>query len=554
MTSVAVSHTSTRSKSTKHDRTRSEQRPRTPDGIEKLAVKTAALHLEPATKTGLPRPDFPAETLPVMLGDRTRRSRCSPEFLLEMSARDPSDFFKQHGKKLKIITGPEAVTFYKKFLGWRNVVEILAEMEGVAEGLDRPCVVFAVAVEDAGRQSIDYYATWPRTEGARNAAEAKQLKYFHSQFRKTARALDSEFRRANFHGVAETIIVEPEKKADELQEPSIVQEPMTAKAHPPSIAPPLPEMKVDMKSSTPASATDSVMSLPYLNFIRNVPNGHRIPLRVTNPDDRLSTISPSPITSPATPTKASHPPTSAFTNQNKPNYFPTPTPFSTPSPAEKLLMPEGITRSNSSTWSSRSKDSTRSSVASTVSKGSHRKKPKVKEIPEFLMVLLDGRIEKEARTWHGLERQNSRSTPRTTSRVSLWDGPLAREVGGRPFAYRTRSDGEESSEEEEDLDNSPVIPPPPHFLVIERSRSEPRYLPPVMPPAVQGYRMPVSLGGSIGSFTNLAHGPSPLPPPAPVSYPPSPYAPVTYASPYRPPAVPPMRPLSESAYPPQFQQ
>ncbi|KAG6892872.1 hypothetical protein C0992_012123, partial [Termitomyces sp. T32_za158] len=91
-----------------------------------------------------------------------------------------------------------------------------------------------------------------------------------------------------------------------------------------------------------------------------------------------------------------------------------------------------------------------------------------------------------------LERQNSRSTPQTTSRVSLWDGPLARESGGL-FAYPPRPDGEESSEEEEDFDNSPVIPPPPPFFAIARSRSEPepRYNPSLVPPLRFG--MPVSL-------------------------------------------------------------
>ncbi|KAG6901541.1 hypothetical protein C0995_010691 [Termitomyces sp. Mi166 len=574
MTSVALSHTSTRSKSRKHNRISPEERPRNPDAIEKLAVKTGGLHLEPGMKTRPPRPEVPAETLPVMLGDRTRRSRCSPEFLLEMSARDPSEFFEQHGKKVKIITGPEAATFYKNFLGGRTPAEILAETQGVAEAVAQSCVVFAVAVEDAGRRYIDYYMTWPRTEvcpasfidntvltytlqSARDAAEAKQLKHFHSQFRKTARALDSEFKRASIYGVAKSII--PENQMDKLQEPSIAQEPITAKGHPPSIAPPSivpppsiapppPEMKVDGKRP-PLSATDSVMSLPYLDFIRNVPSGHRIPLRVTNPDNRLSTISPSPIASPVTPTKATQQTMNTYTAENKPNF-----------PAEKLLTPEGVTRSNSSIRSSRSKDSAGSSAASTVSKESHREKHKIKEMPEFIMVLLDGRIEKEARTWHGLERQNSRSTPRSTSRVSLWDGPLAREPGGRPFAYSLRRDGEESSEEEEDFDNSPVIPPPPYFFGVSRSISETRYLAPAMPPAVQGYRLPSSLSGSlsgspIGSFANLAYnGPSPLPPPAPVLYPPSPYVPVTYASPYHSPAVPPMQPLSRSTYPPPFQQ
>ncbi|KAG6894164.1 hypothetical protein C0992_007273, partial [Termitomyces sp. T32_za158] len=248
MASVAGSHTSTstRSKSSKHDSTVSQERPRTPDGTEKLTVITRGLHLE----TGPPRPEFPAEILPVMLGDRTRRSRCPPEFLLEMTARDPAEFLERHGKKLKIITGPEAVTFYRKFLRGSSFPEILGEMEDVAQGLLRPCVVFAVAADDAGRRYIDYYATWPKPENARAAVEAKQMKHFHSQFRKTARALDTEFKRASVYGVAEPAV--PEKKPDELQKPSIAQEPMTTKARPSSIAPLPQEMQVNGKSPTPA--------------------------------------------------------------------------------------------------------------------------------------------------------------------------------------------------------------------------------------------------------------------------------------------------------------
>ncbi|KAG5719560.1 hypothetical protein E4T56_gene14200 [Termitomyces sp. T112] len=177
-------------------------------------------------KTGTLCPESPVETLPVILGDRTRHSRCPPEFLVEMSARDPRIFLSSMGKNLKIITGPEAVTFYKKSPGWRNIAGILAEIEGVVEGLALPCVVFAVAVEDAGG-AICFFdnllcLTFYTMQSARDAAEEKQVKYFHSQFHKTVRPLDGEIRRTSNDGVAETIIVKPvisEKKADEIQEP-----------------------------------------------------------------------------------------------------------------------------------------------------------------------------------------------------------------------------------------------------------------------------------------------------------------------------------------------
>ncbi|KAG6917388.1 hypothetical protein DXG01_002767 [Tephrocybe rancida] len=532
MTSVATSHTSRRSrKSSKHGKPRSESR-YAPDAFEKLAVKTAGIQLEPSMKTASPRPEAPSETLPVMLGRRTRRSRCTPEFLFDMSARDPSEIYEEYGKKLRIITGPEAVAFYKKFLGGKTAAEILALREGTATGeASPPLVVFAVAVADrTGRKHADYYTTWPGNESARDATEAKRLKHLHSQFRKAARVLDSEYKRTRVYGVTSPLV--PEKELQDLQDSD-----PSEKTRPASLLAPPPELKIDeLLPPPPVSATDSVMSLPYLDFIRNVPNAHR--------------------TSPTTPTKATATHQNALSSitEADPIYFPTPTPFPTPAPAEKYLSPEDVHRSNDSIRSSRSKGSNKSSAASTVSMDSHRDKHKIKDIPEFLIVLLDERIDKDTRTWHGLERQVSKATARSSgSRVSLWDGPLARETG-RSYLHRVRPDDwEEESSEEEEWDNSPVIPPIPPFFGMARSISEPHHLPPMIPPFPR-FRPPASLGASpIGSFANLGHGPSPLPVPPPSLYPPSPYAPV-YVSPYHSPAAPPMRSMSRSSYQQPFPQ
>ncbi|KAG6819471.1 hypothetical protein H0H93_011511 [Arthromyces matolae] len=551
MTSVAPSYTPTKSKrSTRHGK-HTERRHAPPNALEKLVVKTAGLHLEPGRKTGSPRPEVPAETLPVMLGNRTRRSRCTPEFLLEISSRDPQELYEEHGKKLKIITGSEAIIFYKKFLGGNSTAEILGATDGVLASEVPPNVVFAVATGDSagGRKHADYYAAWPRTESARDTVQAKRLKRLHSQFRKLARVLDNEFKRASVYGIAAPVLAQV---LEDLLPTQAAPTPEHEAPKPPpspqlSILPPPPELKIDGKS--PVSATDSVMSLPYLDFVRNVPNAHRIPLRVTNPDNRLSVLS---SVSPTTSAKPSQqvPVNNPLVTQDTTKY-PTPTPFSTPAPAEKLLIPEVVLKSNSSIRSSRSKDSAKSSVASTVSKESHRGKNKAKEIPQFLMVLLDERIDKETRTWHGLERQMSRSSTKSASRVSLWDGPLARDTG-RLLAYPPHPDEEESSDDDDDeWDNSPVIPPPPLFA---RSISEPRQFPPLIPPPLPGFRPPVSLSGSpIGSFTNLSYGPTGLPP-GQMTYPSSAYAPSAYMSPFHSPGAPLIRTLSRNGYPPSFQQ
>ncbi|KAG6826626.1 hypothetical protein H0H92_015099 [Tricholoma furcatifolium] len=536
MTSVAASHNSTRSKRrTKNDRPLS---PITPDAVEKkLSVSTAGLQLEPSSKSTSPRPEVPGETLVAMLGDRTRRSRCTPEFLHDLATRDSQEIFREWGRKVKVIIGPDAVAHYKNFIGGKTAAEILAMNDGVLEG--EPLVVYAVTVvSDAGRRQVDYYTTWPQKETAHDAAEAKRLKHLHSQFRKTARTLDREFKRAvsaaNIYGVNPGTIMS--EKYFEPEEP----EPATAeKTRPSSIVAPPPELKVpEDDPPPPASTTDSVISLPYLDFIRNVPNTHRIPLKVTNPDIRLSIISSISPVSPTTPAKLSQKPALASIAEAEPAYVPIPTSFSATVSPQKLLAPEGVARSDVSIRSSAA------STTSTESRGKHH----TKNAQEFLMVVLDEKIEKDNRTWHGLERQVSRSTSRSSSRVSLWDGPLARETPGRNFVHppqATRPDGEDSSDEEDDWDNSPLIPPPATFFAMARSISEPRPFHPVIPPTLPRYRQPTSLGASpVGSFANLNYGPSPLPTVPPVLYPHSPYAPTTYASPYQTPVPVPQMSIS----------
>ncbi|KAG6853142.1 hypothetical protein C0991_006581 [Blastosporella zonata] len=514
MTSVATSHTSTKSfsKSKKHAKHRV-------DGHRELIVKTAGLQLEPSMNT-----THPGETLPVLLGDRTRRSRCTPEFLLELAARDTSEHFEEYGKKLKIITGTEAVEFYKQYQGGSSTAEILNVKEDAT-----PNVVFAVAVDDAGRKRADYYTTWAEDKSARDATEAKELKHLHSQFRKTARVLDKEFKRASIYGLAPPVIL-PEKNVEEPQDSPL-------KVRPPGIFTTSPEVKVDGK--LPSPPVYEILAEATLHSTSDLSSKEMSPTPIEPYENQQTALT--------------------SITEVEPNYFPTLTPFSTPAPAEQLLTPEGIKKSNSSIRSSRSKGSNKSSAASSVSVESHRgKHGKVKDIPEFLIVLFEERIDKDTRTWHGLERQVSRSTTRSSSRISGWDGPLARS-SSRSFIHPARPDGDESSESEEEWDNAPVIPTIP-FFGMARSFSEPHHaaMPfpaPMLPPHFQRYSLAVSLNGSpIGSFANLgAYGPSPRPFPAPASYLHSPYAP-PFVSRYQSPLAVPARSMSRASNQPSFRQ
>ncbi|GLB43636.1 hypothetical protein LshimejAT787_1401480 [Lyophyllum shimeji] len=542
MLSVAASHTSGRSKkSSKHDKPRSERshkRSKTPDGVEKLVVKTADIQLESNVKTDSPRPEVPAESLAVMVGGPSRRSRCAPEFLQEMANRSSAEIYEEFGKKFTIITGSEAVTVYKKFLGGKSTEEIVATKENAETGKEgSPFIVFAVTVTDAGRRLVDYYTTWRGKTSAKDLTE-RRLKFLDSQFRKAARVLDNEFKRVFLYGAAAGVPGST-KSSKSKKEP---EEPPTTKPRPPNISAPPPELKVDAPKSPsspppPLSATDSVMSLPFLNMIRNVPLGHRVPLRVTNPD-RLSMISSDIVVQGSSPTNVAQPaPETALASIAETEENP-----------QNLLTPEVVRASSHSIRSAKS------SAASTASTESHRSKHKSKEIPEFLFVLLDDRTDKDSRTWHGLERQVSRTSARTTpSRVSLWDGPLARDNGitySTPPVRPSPQKGEDSSEEE-DWENSPVIPILPDPYRLTRSASESRHLP--MIPATAQYRMASANSSPVVSFANLSSYSQTPSMYSPSPYPPSPYA-QPYASPYQSPIMPPgMRPLPRSRYqPPAF--
>ena len=94
-----------------------------PTNKEKLSVKTpsgAGRVKSTSLRTSLTpqAPEYPADTLKVIIGDKARSSRCAPEFLQEVAAakRVKFDLFEDLGRKFKLMTGKEAVGFYKRFL------------------------------------------------------------------------------------------------------------------------------------------------------------------------------------------------------------------------------------------------------------------------------------------------------------------------------------------------------------------------------------------------------------------------------------------------------
>ncbi|KAF5385362.1 hypothetical protein D9615_001010 [Tricholomella constricta] len=584
MPSVAASHTSTRSrKSSKHAKSRhepQEERPNTTDVVEKLFIKTVDLQDEPCVKTGSPRPEFPAETLAFMMGGASRRSRCPPEFLQTVAQRNLSDTFDDLGKKFTIVTATEAATFYKKFLGGKSAVEVLATKENAAAGKEAtPSVVFAVTVvSNAGRRYVDYYTTWRSKMSAKDLTE-RRLKFLDSQFRKAARALDNEFKRAAIYGGPASVAGSIKPSKMELEEPS------ASKSRPSSILVPPPKLKLDAPAISPSSPKQPPLYNPIFSAERSYQNltflllvqlsyGQRHVPPIPQHDQKCASrpssspeshksgqalndilirclvipsnavIQESSSMNNAQPTSETVlPPIVEVEVEAEAEAKPVPAP--TPRPAPQHLTPEVVRTSQHSIRSSHSKESTKSSAGSTASAESRRSKHKDKEIPEFLIVLLDDRIDQDTRTWHGLEREVSRTSSRTTpSRVSLWDGPLARDNGitySTPATRFSAQKGEDSSEEE--WENSPVIPTLPDPYRMTRSLSERSYRPVI--PGAAHHRTGAGTPSPMVPMVAL----SDITRPSVYPYPPSPYVPA-YTSPYQSPIIPGLRPLSRSTYPP----
>lgn len=125
MLSVTPSYTSSRSKkSSKLDAaltsyfpsSREREKPTVAPPLKTSDSKRESPRTPKSSPHSPQLPELPADTLKVIVGEKARRSRCGPEFLEEVAKGGSLDVFEAMGRKFKIVTGPEAIGFYKKFL------------------------------------------------------------------------------------------------------------------------------------------------------------------------------------------------------------------------------------------------------------------------------------------------------------------------------------------------------------------------------------------------------------------------------------------------------
>lgn len=142
-------------------------------------------------------------------------------------------------------------------------------------------------------------------------------------------------------------------------------------------------------------------------------------------------------------------------------------------------------------------------------------------------------------TNHRLERQSSRSSARSTpTRISPWDGPLARANG---ITYRSppqrvaATKAEEDSSSEEEWENSPVIPFKPYTTALGPL---PPYQSPIVPATMQYTPSPMVSIASLAHQSPYGNNP----------YANSPYIPAYATSIHGTPNTPMSRPLSRNTY------
>ncbi|EAU92408.1 hypothetical protein CC1G_00627 [Coprinopsis cinerea okayama7 len=437
------------------------------DSDDKASILSRSTHF--STGTATVNPDDP---LRGVAGDRVRHAKCAPDFLEGIAVRDDA--------QVRIITGVEASTFFVKYLG---------EQDSDAAGLrgapttedDSRAIVFAVTAWDRNRKCVDYYMTWRRKNN--NPLKEKEIEEIDDEFRRVAKRIDKDykaFRRAGSASsvASSTLSRRNSRKRDRSRSPQ-----STKKTRPEPLPVPTPEAEptpeLDPKlPEPPASATDSVISLPYLTHIRGVPRGNRLPLLVTNPDPRLSIYSEldSPIAAPE----------ASDEQAKQPAELPAPTPLvisitppdtNTPNTGVSDPEPSGLTPILKSSASIRSTE-TRSSKSSRSSRDSsppHSPSREDDKLPEeskyqFLIVLLGEQLEKGL-SWHGLERQvstRSQNKANTKERSSPWIDPSPQRVVAPTAYYQARKikkrsnygndSDSDASYDEEGWKDSPVVP------------------------------------------------------------------------------------------------
>jgi hypothetical protein len=326
-------------------------------------------------------------------------------------------------------------------------------------------IAFAVTVWDGSVKCVDYYMTWRRFKKLPASKDLeRKIDLLDAEFRRLVKRLDEEYIRVaslRTHDNLSPI----NQKFDNGSNSSHT----TGKSRPPSMVA-LPDLANGGKvqpilpgiPEPPTSATDSVMSLPLLNPVRNVPFSHRVRLRVTNPD-RLSMLSVETLVQASEKSKLSESQPPLTENRNSVTGRSVPT---------DVVIQKGINQENLNNGSAGSLSRIRSTKQSRLSRSSSLTRPENQnpsyernseeqegirsftdiDLPEFLIVFLGDKPDVDTTSWHGLERQSSiRTLP--PDRHSPWIGPLA----------RSESDGAASDSENlgELWNNSPSANPGP---------------------------------------------------------------------------------------------
>ncbi|KAF9535698.1 hypothetical protein CPB83DRAFT_842180 [Crepidotus variabilis] len=453
-------------------------------------------------ESGVPRTDGALLSLQLVAGNRVRHGRCAPEFLEEMATKGAYDSFRRSlPKKLKVITGQEARQFFKNYISEHSKRQL---NDKVTKNLMPSPIAFAVTAWEGSTKYVDYYMTWRGMKNAHKGKELEQrIELLDSEFRRLVKKLDEEYKRITAlksHGN-----LSPLKR--KFQTTPSASSHSSKKAHPPAAidvslidADALQDLTTALPEP-PASAADSVMSLPLLSMIRNVPLSHRVPLRVTNPD-RLSMLSEDTL--PAIMALTSGAPTKPVNHtplaENSTNTLAVPSLRR----HSKHINDNDVRKSvasvkSSDTGSSRSSRLSRSSSLSRsenrsssldrhhqleLNEAAEKRHYTDDDLPEFLLVFLGDKLESDTTSWHGLERQiSARTLP--ADRHSPWLGPLARTSsnGLRYSPSQTPSEtGSDDSGFADSWNTTPIAPV--QSLMEAMGHSHPYYhSPPVVPGA-----------------------------------------------------------------------
>ncbi|KAH6911181.1 hypothetical protein BKA70DRAFT_1220218 [Coprinopsis sp. MPI-PUGE-AT-0042] len=433
-----------RSDRDRRERKRSLTRP-APSPIQKFSPldsndDKASLHS--ASSNGSSGNVQTADVLRGVTGDRVRHGQCAPEFLEAIAVRGD--------KHLKILTGTEASTFFLSYLGRAVGSKIMKPRQHGQQRIETLCSQFTAY--ERGRKCVDYYMTWRRKN-----SHHETVTEIDEEFRRVSRRIDSDFKAFRKAGGAPSSTTSrSSRKRDRSRSPSSAK-----KSRPEALSVTAEDTAVVAAAedlpAPPASATDSVISLPYLNMVRGVPRAHRVPsvpLFIANPD-RLSTYSEleSPLDTP----------TAFNTEETVKTAKPiadgpfviaiTPPDTKNPNGGNDEAERSGLMKSSASirstgTHSSRSSRSSResgresghSSVNHSPTSQYDAGLPLVQENWKFdyLIVLLGDKFQKEGLTWHGLERQSSSRTQhrsRAKEPSSPWFGTLNKTEPSTPVFH-----------------------------------------------------------------------------------------------------------------------